>query len=202
MTSLLRIDSSSRLEGSFSRRFGDEVEAGLSAQTVIRRDLATHPLPHLSAATIQAFFSDPATHNEQDKKAVALSESLIRELESADTLLLTLPMYNFSVPSALKAWIDHVVRMNRTFSYDGKQFSGLLSGKNAIIITAYGAAGYTDGAMASADFATSYLRFILNVIGITDIQEIPIEGLAGEPDAQTQALEQARAHWEKLTATA
>jgi FMN-dependent NADH-azoreductase len=94
-----------------------------------------------------------------------------------------LPMYNFGVPSALKAWFDQIIRIGRTFSFDGIGFAGLLQGKRAIVVTAYGASGYVDGAFKAADFATPYVNFALNFIGITDVTVIPVEGINMGPEA-------------------
>lgn len=176
MTTLLRIDSSSRQDESWSRRFGNELAAHLAPDRKITRDLAMNPLPHLTATTIAAFFSDATTHEAADKAAIALSDQLIAEIEAADDILITVPMYNFGIPSALKAWIDQIVRIGRTFSFDGQNFGGLVSGKRAFVVIAYGAAGYA-GSFRQADFAAPYLTFVLNFIGITDVTVIPIEGI-------------------------
>lgn len=176
MHTLLRIDSSSRHDGSWSRRIGDDLAAHLAPERTIRRDLATMPAPHISLATVGAFFSDPATHGPEDRQATALSDALIAEIEAADDILITVPMYNFGVPSALKAWIDQVVRIGRTFSFDGESFAGLLQGKRAFVVIAYGAAGYA-GDFRPADFVAPYLSFVLNFIGITDVTVIPVEGI-------------------------
>lgn len=176
MHTLLRIDSSSRHDGSWSRRIGDDLVAHLAPERTIRRDLATMPAPHISLATVGAFFSDPATHGPEDRQATALSDALIAEIEAADDILITVPMYNFGVPSALKAWIDQVVRIGRTFRFDGESFAGLLQGKRAFVVIAYGAAGYA-GDFRPADFVAPYLSFVLNFIGITDVTVIPVEGI-------------------------
>src|ERR1700756_5285677 len=120
MPSLLRIDASSRLSGSHSRALADALEAAWSA----------------------GFYTPPASLDERLKRAVALSDELIDELNAAETVLIATPMYNFSVPSALKSWIDQVVRINRTFSYDGKKFTGLVEAKRVVVVAAFGAEGY------------------------------------------------------------
>ena len=176
MTTLLRIDSSSRLDGSWSRRFGDELVAHLAPTRTITRDLTEKPVPHIALATIGAFFSDAATHGVAEKQATTLSDELIAEIEAADDILITVPMYNFGVPSALKAWIDQIVRVGRTFSFDGQAFGGLVKGKRAFVVIAYGAAGYA-GDFKPADFVAPYLTFVLNFLGIMDVTVIPIEGI-------------------------
>ncbi|MFZ5747009.1 MAG: FMN-dependent NADH-azoreductase [Pseudomonadota bacterium] len=187
MTTLLRIDSSSRHEGSWSRRFGDELVAHLSPTRVVTRDLAEMPVGHITPATINAFFSDPSTHGAQEAAATALSDQLIAEIEAADEILITVPMYNFGIPSALKAWVDQIVRVGRTFSFDGQTFGGLVTGKRAFVVVAYGAAGYA-GDMRAADFVAPYLRFVLNFLGIADVTVIPVEGInTGQGDAAEAA---------------
>jgi FMN-dependent NADH-azoreductase len=137
MTTILRIDASSRDQGSASRTLGDHLEQSLIARIPgaqpIRRDLATEPPPHVESATIIGYYTPPEAMTDVLRQATALSDALIAELRSADILLLTTPMYNFSVPSALKAWIDQVVRIGHTFSYDGANFTGLLTGKKAYV---------------------------------------------------------------------
>ena len=187
MATLLRIDSSSRLEGSFSRRFGDELASHLDAERTIIRDLVKDPAPHIDAAAIAAFFSDPSGHGETEQMATALSDKLLEEIMAADDIMITVPMYNFGIPSALKAWIDQIVRIGKTFDFDGQNFSGLLQNKRAFLIIAYGADGYTDGDFKVADFVEPYLRFVLNFIGITDITSVPAEGTNVGKEAGAEA---------------
>lgn len=176
MTTLLRIDSSSRHDGSWSRRFGDELEHHLAPSRTITRDLASTLVPHVSSAAIAAFFSDPASHGVEEQAATALSDELLAEIAASDEILITVPMYNFGIPSALKAWIDQIVRVGRTFSFDGQNFGGLVTGKRAFVVIAYGAAGYA-GDFRPADFVAPYLTFVLNFIGISDVTVIPVEGI-------------------------
>jgi FMN-dependent NADH-azoreductase len=203
MPSLLRIDSSSRADGSHSRRLGDLAEARWRAAnpggTVLRRDLAADPLPHVHTTAIGAFFTPPDRRTPEMAAAVVPSDTLVDELLAADTLLITVPMYNFGIPSALKAWIDHVVRVGRTFAYDGTSFSGLAGGRTAAIAIAYGAPGYAEGGpLAGADFALPYLRFVLGFIGVTTIHTFVVEGTSGGADAIAPSLtlaERAIAAW-------
>lgn len=175
MTTLLRIDSSSRSQGSWSRRLGDELEARLAPSRTIVRDLVQLPIPHISEATVSAFFADP-TVTLPDQAALSLSDALLDEIAAADDILITVPMYNFGVPSGLKAWVDQIVRVGKTFSFDGTSFGGLVHGKRAFVVIAYGAAGYQDQ-MQAADFVAPYLKFVLNFIGISDVTIIPVEGI-------------------------
>ena len=191
MATLLRIDSSSRLDGSFSRRVGDALANHLNAEHTITRDLVKSPVPHIDVAAIAAFFSDPAGHDETARMATALSDKLLDEIIAADNIMITVPMYNFGIPSALKAWIDQVVRIGKTFDFDGQNFSGLLQNKRAFLVIAYGADGYTQGDFKIADFVAPYLSFVLNFIGITDITIIPVEGTNVGKEAEAEAHAQA-----------
>lgn len=187
MTTLLRIDSSSRHDGSWSRRFGDDLARHLAPTRIVTRDLAATPVPHLSEATIGAFFADPATLDAAAREATALSDALLAEIAAADDILITVPMYNFGIPSALKAWIDQIVRIGRSFSFDGQTFGGLIHGKRAFVVVAYGAAGYA-GDFRPADFVAPYLTFVLNFIGIADVTVIPVEGInMGQAEAAEAA---------------
>ena len=130
MPYLLRIDASSRDEGSHSRRLADAVEARFRAQypthDVRCRNLASDRMPHISITTIAGFWTPPAGMTPEIEEATATSDKLIAELKGADALLISSPMYNFGIPSALKAWVDQVVRVHQTFSFDGAVYKGLV----------------------------------------------------------------------------
>jgi len=197
MPNLLRIDASPRRAGSQSRLLGDHAEAAWRAAhpggTVVRRDLAAAPLPHVSEATIGAFFTPPGALSADQQVAIALSDQLVDELLAADTLLVTTPMYNFGIPSALKSWIDHIMRVGRSFSYDGTSFAGLAGGRDAILTLAYGAAGYGEGGpFAAADFALPHLRFLLGFIGIAEVQAFAVEGTSGPAEGSAASFARAR----------
>ncbi len=175
MTRILRIDSSARLQGSHSRELADYFQNAWLTKyphdEVIVRDVVQNPCPHISNLAIAAFNTPQEQQSEEMKNAIALSDELIDELQSADILLISVPMYNFSVPSALKAWIDQIVRPGRTFVYDGTNFTGLVTVKRAYIICAYGGSGYTDNrAFFSLNFLEPYLKGILSFLGIQELQ--------------------------------
>lgn len=196
MTRILRIDASSRRGEANSRELANlflsqwllhEPDA-----QIVRRDLAEAPVPHIANETIQGYYTPAEQMTAALKTATALSDRLIAEVIEADVLLIATPMYNFTVPSALKAWIDQVVRIGRTFSYDGKEFAGLLPGKRAFVMVAYGAGGYLDGGpFAVADFVQPYLKFLLGFLGISDVTFVAIEQTTA--DAATIAAGRARA---------
>lgn len=180
---LLRIDASARLNGSLSRELGDAFQATWIGQhpggEVALRDLAREPVPHISEKTIAGFFTPEEEKTPELRSATAVSDSLIAELLGADDLLLTVPIYNFSIPSALKAYIDHVVRIGRTFALDPERgFYGLVRGKRAFVTAAYGSAGYFDGPLGALNFLEPYLRSLLGFLGIEDVTFFSVEGTA------------------------
>ena len=197
MPRLLRIDSSARQLDSISRDLGNKFESAWIARgadfSVVRRDLADVDVPHIAQATIAAFYTPPGDMTAELRAASALSDALIAELKSADELLITAPMYNFTVPSALKAWIDQIVRINHTFAYDGQSFKGLLTARRATVISTHGAAGYLGGAFAAADFCTPYLKFLLAFLGIATVEHIGVEGTTGDPVALSKQVAEAGA---------
>ncbi len=186
MSRILRIDTSSRTDGSYSRELTNTfitkwLERHPNDQVMVR-DLKAAPIPHIADVTIKGYYTPADQMDVPLKAATALSDLLIGELRSADVLVMSVPMYNFSIPSSLKAWIDQIVRIGHTFSYDGNSFTGMLPGKHAYVMIAYGAAGYLDGGpFAGADFVQPYLKFLLNFLGITDVTFIPVEATTADP---------------------
>jgi FMN-dependent NADH-azoreductase len=194
MPRLLRIDSSARLTGSVSRELGDRFENAWRARgasfSVTRRDLVADPVPQIEQATIAGFYTAPNDMTPDLRAATALSDKLIAELKSADELLITAPMYNFTIPAALKAWVDQVVRISETFSYDGQNFKGLVTARRATVISAYGAGGYlAGGPLASADFCFTYLKFVLSFLGVAQIEQIGVEATTGDAAAVARQVE-------------
>lgn len=196
-TSILRIDASSRTSGSFSRDIGGDVERSLLAKhpgaTIIRRDLARQHIEHIRPETIVGYYTPSEAMTDELRAATLTSDEIIAEAKRADILLITTPMYNFSIPSALKAWIDQLVRIGRTFNYDGSSFTGLLPGKQAYVVIAYGAGGYSDGGpLAGADFAKPYLSFLLGFLGIQDVTFVPVEATTADPATVSREIEKAK----------
>lgn len=187
---LLRIDASARLDGSHSRDLGDHFCAALRDAVpnldITVRDLATKPTELIQDTTIVGFYTPGDEMTSAMRQATALSDQLIDELQAADTLLLTVPMYNFSIPAALKAWIDQVVRINHTFSYNGTAFTGLVKARQAYVVCAYGAAGYAPGeGFEAANFLQPYMQFLLQFLGIDSIDFAAVQ--ATTADEQTVA---------------
>ncbi|MGB0733609.1 MAG: FMN-dependent NADH-azoreductase [Pontibacterium sp.] len=193
MSSLLRIDSSPRGEESHSRALADAVQQSLVANDpaldVQIRDLANDDLPALSAKTITGFYTPKGELSADLQEATLLSDTLIQELKAVDTVLISAPMYNFGVPSSLKAWIDQIVRVNETFSFDETGFCGLVTGKRVILALSYGAQGYGENeAFAAMNFFEPYLVSLLKFLGFEDVLVFRLEGTSMlEPDALSQA---------------
>lgn len=201
MSKVLYINSSVRSNGSLSRQLSGEFVAALAAQgnTITERDLALQPVPHLTEEMMGAFFTPAEQRSAQAAATVQLSDTLVDELLAADVLVLAAPMYNFSVPSTLKAWIDHVARAGRTFQYTANGPVGLATGKKAYIFTASGGV-YSEGPGAAYDYLSTYLRAALGFLGITDIEFVRAEGVALGDDAVASAIAKSRASIAALAA--
>ena len=185
MAKILRIDSSSRTQGSHSRELADYFQATWlkhHPQTeIIVRDIIKTPILHITESTITGFYTPTEQLTPQLSQAIALSDELVDELQSADILLLSVPMYNFSVPSALKAWIDQIVRIGRTFAYDGTNFTGLVNVKQAYVICAYGSSGFGEGKpLAALNFLEPYLKQLFGFLGIEDVTFLNLEGTTAD----------------------
>jgi FMN-dependent NADH-azoreductase len=176
MKTLLRLDASIRNGQSCSKalsaHFLDRWQELYPGSRIISRDLAVEAPPHVTAEVADAFFAA-----EGDKELLAMSEQLIAEWLQSDTILISTPMYNFSIPSALKAYIDHIVRVNRTFAYDETgRIKGLLQGKEVIVIVVRG--GFYDVTGGEPDFHFRYLESILRFMGIDRIRKFSVQGSA------------------------
>lgn len=183
---VLHIDASARRTGSATCDLTDRILRRLEPGRVIRRDL-TAPLPLLTEDWIGANFTAPDQRDAAQRELLALSDSLVEELRAADTLVIGLPVYNFSVPAAFKAWIDLVARVGLTFRYTETGPEGLLTGKRAIVAVASG--GTPVG--SEADFATGYLRHMLGFLGITEVEFIAADRMAIDPEAALGAAQSA-----------
>ncbi len=192
---ILHIDSSPLGERSVSRKLTAKVQAELRAKypdsKVITRDLGVHPLPHLSGNVIGAFFTQPDKRDSALTEAIKLSEQAVDELVGADVIIIGTPMWNFGIPSSLKAWIDHIVRAGRTFKYGATGPESLLpSGKKVIIVSSRGGV-YSDGPMKMMDYQETYLKAVLGFIGLHDVSFIRAEGVAMGEGAAKNAMQSA-----------
>lgn len=199
MSRVLVIESSARKEGSVSRQltaeFLDNWRAAHPDDEIVVRDLANEPVPHLDIDLLGGWTKPAEQQSEAEKAALARSERLTGELLGADVLVLAAPMYNFAIPSTLKAWLDHVLRAGVTFKYTESGPQGLLSGKRAFVLTARG--GIYSG--SPLDHQEPYLRQALGFIGIHDVSFIHAEGLNMGGDFQQKGLARAK---EKLAQVA
>ncbi|MCB5185891.1 FMN-dependent NADH-azoreductase [Methylobacillus gramineus] len=189
---VLHINSSPLGDHSVSRKLTENLLTELKKKhpdtLVITRDLVSSPLPHLSDITVGAFFTPPEQRNDALNAALVLSDELIDELFAADVIVIGAPMWNFGIPSSLKAWIDHVARAGRTFTYGAAGPESLLPpGKKVIIASARGGI-YSSGPMKVMDHQESYLRAILGFIGLHDVSIIRAEGVAMGEEAKQAAL--------------
>lgn len=149
----------------------------------IVRDLGSNPLPHLSAAVLGDVRSETPSANE----ATVAALTAIQEVLESNTLVIAAPMYNFGVPSNLKAWFDHIAHPGKTFQYTATGPEGLLKGKNAIVVVATGGK-YSEGPAKPFDSVEPYMRTVLGFLGITEVQFLRVEGLAmGEVGAVSKA---------------
>lgn len=184
MAHLLHIDSSPRGERSRSRRMTRElVERWKQAHpgdTVTYRDIGHNPIPHIDELWIAAAYTPPAQRTPDLWNAIRFSDQLVDELLAADIYVLGVPMYNYSIPSTLKAYIDQIVRIGRTFEFVPENpenpYKPLVLGKTMFIITARGSSGYGTGERyETLNYQDPYLRTVFELIGITDITFIPVE---------------------------
>ncbi len=158
---ILQINSSIHGEDAASTQLAADIAAQLNGEVTVK-DLAAQPIPHLDAATFAAFGNPEGEHSDHAAAGLARSNQLIEELRAADTVIFAVPMYNFGIPSALKAWIDHVARAGITFRYTSEGPQGLLGDKRVIVVATRGGkyAG-TEG-----EHPTRYLRQVLGLLGL------------------------------------
>jgi len=205
MSTLVKFDSSPMGERSISRKLtSDFVETWLKTHPggkVVKRDLSTLQLPAIDGFWVAAAYTPEEARTAEQKDALAVSDSLIAELQHGDEYVFGVPMHNFSIPSTLKLWIDQIVRAGETFAYGPNGPKGLLTGKKATVLIASGGVYEQDGAAASMNFVAPYLRTMFGFLGITDVKIISAEGTAqlrsGKVDAQAflaPTLEKVQAH--------
>jgi len=181
---VLRIDASARRDGSISRDLTDQVIDRLAPETILTRDRADG-VPLIDEAWIGANFTPADDRSPEQQNALALSDTLVAELKAADTIVIGLPIYNFGVPAALKAWVDQVARAGVTFKYSENGPVGLLNGKRAVVVVA---SGGTEAGSA-IDFASTYMRHVLGFIGIHDVELVTADRLMVDADASMKTAQ-------------
>lgn len=201
---VLHIDSGILGDHSVSRRLTAAVAAQIKAEhsgaTVTYRDLVANPLPHLSGAHLMAANAEPDQVDTQIAADVAESKVVLDEFLAADTVILGVPMYNFSLPSQLKAWIDRIAVAGRTFQYSEKGPVGLAGGKVVIVASTRGGFYGPGTAMAALDHQESYLRSVFGFLGITDIRFVRAEGVALGEEQRARSMDDAARAIEGLAA--
>ena len=198
MSHVLIIESSARQQDSFSRQltqqFIKQWHEAHPADTITVRDLAVSPVPHLDANLLGGWMKPQAQRSAEEHASLQRSNELTDELLTADVLVMAAPMYNFAIPSTLKAWLDHVLRAGVTFKYTESGPQGLLTGKKAYVLTARG--GIYAG--STADHQEPYLRQVMAFIGIHDVTFVHAEGMNLGGDFQEKGLNQAKAQLSEL----
>ncbi len=201
MTTLLQINASINNGNGQSSQLANQFVATFrkrnpEAEVIVRDVAATEPVPHLDAERFGAFITQADVRSAAQHAVVAYSDTLINELKRADVIVLGLPMYNFGVPSQLKAYFDHIARAGVTFKYTEKGPAGLLTGKKVYVFAARGGV-YAGTPM---DTQTSYVRDFLRFIGMSDVEFIYAEGLAISPQSKATGLAKAAAEIARLAA--
>lgn len=182
--SILHIDASARRESSVTRDLSKDVVARLNGD-VVTRDLFDG-LPLMNESWIGANFTPEADRTDAQKELLALSDTLIAEVKAADVLVIGVPVYNFGIPTNLKAWVDMICRAGITFRYTEAGPEGLVTGKRAILVAATG--GTPVG--SEIDFATSYMRHVLGFIGISDVEVVAADRLSVDAEGSIAAAKE------------
>jgi len=198
MKTLLQIRSSLLLGNSQSNRLADRYVAAWQAANpggrVVVRDLAQSPVPHLDLARVGAFTTPAEQRTPEQQALVAESDALIDELQAADVVALGLPLYNFGIPSTLKAYFDHIARAGVTFRYTATGPEGLVKGKQVVVFAARG--GLYQG--QPHDTQTPYVRNFLGFLGMTDVRFVFAEGLNMGDEPRAQGLRSAESDIDAL----
>lgn len=196
MSHILHIDSSPRGDRSHSRKLSYEFATAWKTahpeDTLTYRDLGHNPVPHVDEPWIAAAYSPPEALTPQLNEAIKISDQLVDEFLAADRYVFGVPMYNFSVPSTFKAYIDQIVRVNRTFAVNEQGYQGLVEGRKMLIITASGGSYRQGTPTAGYDFQEPFLRAIFGLVGVTDITFIHADNLSGGDGAVEQSVSEAR----------
>ncbi|MGF7042292.1 FMN-dependent NADH-azoreductase [Mucilaginibacter lappiensis] len=181
MKKVLHIISSPKVSGSFSNKLAIEIIERLlianPGSKVITQDLTNPAFPHFEQAHIDGFYKPPELHTDIEKNALIPSNEAIKKIMDADIIVISAPMYSFTIPSTLKAWFDHISRVGVTFRYTDHGPEGLIKNKKVYVAISTGGV-YSDGLAKANDFTEPYLRTILNFIGMTDVKFFRAEGMA------------------------
>lgn len=179
MSNVLVLKSSILAENSQTNKLADYAIEKLQGNHITVRDLAENPIPHFDSVAATALRGEPKT--DEEKQLLALSDELVAEIKNADTLVITAPMYNLNIPTQLKSYIDFISRPRVTFQYTANGPEGLLTGKKAVILCAFG------GLYDETNIITQYFKAILGLFGITDVQFVYAQGIGFGPEAIEKA---------------
>ncbi|MEK1888683.1 MAG: FMN-dependent NADH-azoreductase [Phyllobacterium sp.] len=194
MSSILLVTSSPRGAASHSTRVATELAQKLQAKTpsskIVNRDLASNPLPHIDADYSSGIYTPAESRSPRQHSVVGVSDAIVDELFAADAIVIATGLINFNITSTLKAWVDHIARAGKTFSYGAEGPKGLVTGKKVYIVIASGGV-YSSGPAAAFDHAVPYLKTALGFLGMTDVEVVRIEGVAMGPEAEAKAVSSA-----------
>jgi FMN-dependent NADH-azoreductase len=194
MASLLIIESSPRtasVSTSVAKEYATEWQRKHPSGSVVRRNVATNPIPFVDERWITAVHTPEENRAAEQKQLLETSDTLIAELEAADTIVIAAPMHNFGISAPLKSWIDQVVRIGRTFSYTAEGPKGLLENKKVVITAARGGAYAGESPLNFLDQQEPYLRTVFGFIGLTNVQFAYAENQGRGPEAAEQGIKTA-----------
>ena len=192
MSNVLVLKSSILGANSQTNQLSDYFINKLTKANIVQRDLSANPLPYFDSTATTALRGQPTT--DEENALLALSDELVSEIKNADVIVINAPMYNFSVPTQLKSYFDFIARPRVTFQYTEKGPEGLLTGKKAVVLAAFGGIHQNQ----PTDLVTTYVKTILGFIGITDVQFVYVEGIGFGPEATAKAQNQATAAIDKI----
>lgn len=192
MSNVLVLKSSILGANSQTNQLSDYFINKLTKANIVQRDLSANPLPHFDSTATTALRGQPTT--DEENALLALSDELVSEIKNADVIVINAPMYNFSVPTQLKSYFDFIARPRVTFQYTEKGPEGLLTGKKAVVLAAFG--GFHQN--QPTNLVTAYVKTILGFIGITDVQFVYVEGIGFGPEAVVKAQNQAKVEIDKI----
>ena len=201
MTNILIVNSSPNPDNSVSRaltaQFAEQFQTAKPDSRVTQRDVGLTPIPHVDQDMVNAYYTPPEDWSAEQVGVLALSDTIVNEVEAADIIVIGSPMHNFGITSGLKAWIDHLARVGRPFNYTENGPVGTLGGRKVFVITARGG-WYHEGAPAAAmDMQEPFLRTVLGFVGLDDVTFVHAEGVTGG----TAGIDAAEAEIAAITAT-
>lgn len=185
---------------SVTNALSDELILQIKAKnniSLIERDLTKNPIPHLSGLAIHAAYTNPSERTPEMNDALKLGTELIDEIIKSDVIIIAAPMWNFSIPSVLKAWIDQIVRVGVTFTYENGIPKGLITSGKKLIITSSRGGVYSSGPYQAFDYQETLVKGVFNFLGITNVEIITSEGVR-DKDPRQEALKNCKSKIEEI----